>query len=169
MSYEVSPEEIKRAKHLYTIFLFNLIVNHVFLLVIGITVYRNLPQFLMLVPVFSIISLTYIIFAAKRAERTEASWFVKCHWMLAAKRARTFVILLLSTVAFAALVFFGGAAIGWSPILIWALIGAVGALPFMITLLLLLILGYDADHQCSLGKVPAVAVALNPHPAPKED
>ncbi len=165
MSYQASPEEIKRAKRLHMIFMFNLIVNHVFLLVAGISVIKDLPQLLMLVPVISLISLTYIIFAAKRAASTETSWFVQCHWMLAAKRARIFVILLLSTVAFIALVFFGGTAMEWSRMLIFALIGAVSALPFMITLLTLLVLEYDADHQCSAGKVPAAAAALNPQPA----
>jgi hypothetical protein len=118
------------------------------------------------VPVFSLLMLGYILVNAQRALTREASWFVRCHWQLAAKRARTFLLLFVVMGAFSALIYFGGHAMGMKTLGTLALTFGVGLLPFMVTLLVLVVLEFDAEHQCKLGKVPPSAAAA--YPAPQE-
>jgi len=110
--------------------------------------------------------LSYILFQANRAKTAEPSWFVRCHIMLAAKRARLFLLLFLVTGSFTAFMYFGGAQFGLSKIASYSLAFGIGQLPFMVALLALVVLEYDASHQCKTGKIPAAAIAL--HPAPTE-
>jgi hypothetical protein len=48
-----------------------------------------------------------------------------------------------------------------SKITSYALAGGVGQLPFMVVLLVLVVLEFDAEHQCKTGKIPASALALH--------
>jgi hypothetical protein len=48
----------------------------------------------------------------------------------------------------------------------WALTGGFGLLPFMVAVLGLVVIEFDAEHQSKKGKVPASAIAY--YPPPKE-
>lgn len=166
MSEQVTSAEMKRARHLHAVLLFNLIVNHIFFFLVAVSVIKQSLIPSLLVPLFSVLMLGYILVNAQRSLTREASWFVRCHWQLAAKRARTFLLLFVVMVTFSALIYFGGHAMGMKTLATLALTFGVGLLPFMVTLLVLVVLEFDAEHQCKLGKVPPSAAAA--YPAPQE-
>jgi len=164
MNFQASAAEIKRAKHLHSVLLFDFIVIHIFVFLIAISVIKTTFVPLIVMPLLSIASLGYIQFKAQRARTQEPSWFVRSHSLLAAKRARLFLTLFIVTGAFTAVLFLGGAKMGLSPIATKALAFGLGQLPFMFSMLVLVVLEFDAEHQCSSSKVPAAAAALCPPP-----
>jgi hypothetical protein len=166
MSEQVTSAEMKRARHLHAVLLFNLIVNHIFIFLVAVSVIKQSIIPSLLVPLFSVLMLGYILINAQRALTRETSWFVRCHWQLAARRARNFLLLFVVMGGFSALVYFGGHAMGMKTLATLALTFGVGLLPFMVTLLVLVVLEFDAEHQCKLGKVPPSAAAA--YPAPQE-
>ena len=115
----------------------------------------------MLMPVLSIALLSRVILKAKSAITQESSVFVLCHNLLAAKRAKLFLLLFLVTGTLTTLLLVAGAQFGMSKITSYALAGGVGQLPFMVVLLVLVVLEFDAEHQCKTGKIPASALALH--------
>jgi hypothetical protein len=163
--FAVDADEIRLAKLPHEVFLINLIFNHVFLFVASLAVINSLPQVVILVPLVSMSCILYILFRARR-EAHNPSWFVQRHWYLAAKRNFMFMILLLCTSTV-----IGG---GWvlsgllhlAKIPTYALIGGFGLLPFMVTLLILVILGNESVHLAKQGKLPAWVVQRYPHPQP---
>ena len=166
MEFQASDAEMKRAKSLHSVLLFDFIVIHVFLFVLAISMIKSTLIPLVLMAVFSLASLGYVMLRAKQSLTNEPSHFVRCHNLLAAKRARLFLILFLVTGTFTAVMFFGGPQLGMSKIASYSLAFGVGQLPFMVALLALVVMEYDAEHQCKSSKIPAAALAM--HPAPKE-
>jgi hypothetical protein len=164
MNYQASAAEIKRAQHLHSVLLFDFIVVHVFVFILALSLIKTSYLPLLLMPVLSACALGYVMLKAKQAPAREPSWFVRCHMILAGKRARMFLALFLITGAFTAAMLWGGAKIGLSPIASKSLAFGVGQLPFMASLLVLIVLEFDAEHQCKKCKIPAAALAL--HPAP---
>lgn len=164
MSEHITGAEMKRGRHLHAVLLFNLIVNHIFIFLVGVSVIKQTIVPALLVPVFSIAMLGYVLVNAYRAQTREPSWFVRCHWQLAAKRARTFLLLFVAMGAFSAVVYFGGHAMGMKTLATLALTFGVGLLPFMVTLLVLIVMEFDAEHQSKIGRVPASAAAAYPLP-----
>lgn len=167
MSYPVSTAEIKRAQFLHSVLLFDFIVVHVFVFILALSLIKNTYIPLILMPVFSFMALSYVMVRAKQALTREPSWFVRCHMILAGRRARLFLALFVVTGAFSAVILWGGAMIGLSPIASKAIALGVGQLPFMASMLALIIMEFDAEIQCKKGNIPSAALAL--HPAPKEN
>lgn len=165
MDFQASEAEIKRAKHLHSVLLFDFIVIHIFIFVLGLSMIKTTYIPLITMAVLSILSLGYVITKANRSLSSEPSHFVRCHHLLAAKRARLFLLLFLVTGTFSALIYFGGGQLGLKNPTIYALAGGIGQLPFMVALLALVVLEFDAEHQCKSSKIPGAALAL--HPAPK--
>jgi hypothetical protein len=58
--------------------------------------------------------------------------------------------------------YFGGTKLGLSPIASKSLAFGIGQLPFMVALLVLVVMEFDAEHQCKSSKIPAAALALHP-------
>jgi hypothetical protein len=162
MEFQASDAEIKRAKHLHSILLFDFIVIHIFIFVLAISMIKSSYIPLMLMPLFSLASLGYVMLKAKQSFTNEPSHFVRCHMLLAAKRARLFLALFLVTGTFTAVMYFGGAQFGMSKITSYALAFGIGQLPFMVALLVLVVLEFDAEHQCKSSKIPGAALALDP-------
>lgn len=167
MSYQASVAEIKRAQHLHAVLLFDFIVIHIFFFILALSLIKNSYLPLILMPLLSIGLLGYVMFRAKQALAHEPYWFVRCHMMLAGRRARMFLALFFITGAFTAALLLGGAKIGLSLIAAKSLAFGLGQLPFMASLLMLIVLEFDAEHQCQSSKIPVSALAL--HPAPKGD
>ncbi|MBI4937532.1 MAG: hypothetical protein HY846_04835 [Nitrosomonadales bacterium] len=167
MSYQASAAEIKRAQHLHSVLLFDFIVVHVFILILALSLIKSSYLPLMLMPLLSLGALGYVMLKAKQALTREPCWFVRCHMILAGRRARMFLALFVVTGAFTAAMLLGGAKAGLSPIAAKSLAFGLGQLPFMASLLVLIVLEFDAEHQCKKSNIPAAALAL--HPAPKED
>ena len=149
MHYQISEEDAKKAKIPHEIFLTNLIFNHI-LVFVAIISASSLAHYVIIVPVLSMLIITYLILAARRA-RTRASWYVNGHWQLAARRNRAFMIM----IAIMGLVFLGVFLVSGGNMRPqhWA-IGGAAALPTMVTVLVLIIMESDALHQAKQGILP---------------
>lgn len=167
MDIQASDAEIKRAKHLHSVLLFDFIVIHIFVFVLAISMIKSSYIPLILMPTLSLALLGYVLFKAQQALTKEPSRFVRCHMLLAAKRARLFLALFLVTGTFTAVMYFGGHQFGMSKITSYSLAFGFGQLPFMVALLVLVVMEFDAEHQCKSSTIPAAALAL--HPAAKEE
>lgn len=161
MEHQVTVAEISRAKSLHSMLLFDFIVVHVFVFVLALSLLKASPVPLMLMPILSIALLSSVIFRAKRAIKQETSAFVLSHNLLAAQRAKLFLLLFIVTGTLTAALVLGGAQFGMSKITSYALAAGIGQLPFMVVLLVLVVMEFDAEHQCKDGKTPAAALALH--------
>ncbi len=163
MEFQSSDAEKKRARHLHAVLLFNLVVNHIFLFLMSLTLISQSKIPLLVVIVVSIVMLSYILIRANRSLTSEPSWYVRCHWQFAAKRARLFLFLFLALGSLTLALFYGGQAIHMQKVASWALTGGFGLLPFMVAVLGLIVIEFDAEHQSRTGNVPASALAYYPH------
>ncbi len=162
MEFKASDAEINRARKLHSVLLFDFIVIHIFVFVLAISMIKSTRLPLLIMAALSLSSLVYVIFKARQSLASEASHFVRCHNLLAAKRARLFLILFLVTGTFTTLMFFAGGQLGLSPIASKSLAFGIGQLPFMVSLLVLVVLEFDAEHQCKSSQIPSAALALSP-------
>jgi len=160
-----SPAEIKAARWPHEIFLINLVFNHVFVFVVTISLIKSLPMMIALTPLISFSIIAYILIKQKNIEASDASFFLKGHWKIAAARNRWFLYLLIFVCAIAGGGYYLFSAFGLSKITLWALVIGIGLLPFMIALLTLVTLGSDSMNIARDGKLPANFLAKNPPPA----
>lgn len=165
---QASEAEKKRARHLHAALLFNLVVNHIFLFLMALTLIKTSSIPMILMVVISLALLSYIMISAKRSLTEEPSWFIRCHWQFAAKRARLFLILFLVLGTLSLALYYGGHAMGMKSVATWALTGGFGLLPFMVAVLGLVVIEFDAEHQAKMGNVPASAIAYYPPPKANE-
>jgi len=149
MQFEISEDEARKARIPHEIFLTNLILNHI-LVFVAIISASSLAQYVVIVPILSMLTIVYLILAARRARR-KASWYVNGHWQLCARRNRGFLIM----IAIMGLVFLGVFLVsgGHMRPQHWA-IGGAAALPTMVTVLVLIIMESDALHQAKQGILP---------------
>lgn len=162
MDQAITAAEIKRADKLHAALLFDFIVVHVFLFVLALSMVKTTLVPITIMPIVSIALLSYVLWQARQAMTQEASYFVRCHMLLAAKRAKLFLVLFLVTGSFTAMMALGGSSLGFSKIASYSLAFGIGQLPFMVALLALVVLEYDASHQCKASKIPAAASKLHP-------
>lgn len=162
-----TDSERKKARHLHATLLFNLVVNHIFLFLMSLTLISQSRIPMILMVVLSLLLLGYILVRAKQSLVSEPSWFIRCHWQFAAKRARLFLYLFLALGSLTLVLFYGGQALNMKKVATWALTGGFGLLPFMVAVLGLIVIEFDAEHQAKTGKVPAGAIAH--HPPPQEN
>ena len=149
MQFQISEAEAKKAMIPHEIFLTNLIFNHILVFVAIITA-SSLAHYVIVVPILSMLIITFLILAARRA-KTKASWYVNGHWQLCARRNRMFMIMIaLMGLVFLAVFLVSGGDMRPHH---WAIGGAV-ALPTMITVLVLIIMESDALHQARQGILP---------------
>ena len=160
--FSISPEERKRAKWPHEIFLINLIFNHIFLFCVTIAVFGSFPFLPALVPIISFSIIGYILAKAKQVAASNESWFVKAHWQIGAKRNRFFMLLLAITCVVSGGGLWLSKMLGWSKIPTIALIAGVGLLPFMVTLLVLIVLGNESVFMARDGKLPKRFITQNP-------
>ena len=160
--FSISPSEGKLAKWPHELFLINLIFNHIFVFVATLSVVGTFPYFPIVVPVISVSIIAYIIIQSKKILASDETWFIKAHWIICAKRNQLFILLLLVP----CIVTVGGLwlskELGWSKIQTLALIGGVGLLPFMVTLLILIILGNESVHLARFGRLPKSFLERHP-------
>ncbi len=160
--FTISPEETVRAKWPHEIFLINLVFNHILVFASTFGVFSTFPLMVLIVPVTSFVITGYIIIKAKQIAKRDETWFVKSHWIIAAKRNIHFLRLLTITCTIVGGAFWLSRAMGWSKITTLALIGGFGMLPFMVALLVLIVLGNDSMYQARHGKLPKRFVEQNP-------
>jgi hypothetical protein len=121
-------------------------------------------QPLALVPVFSFLALAYILWRARRAKQQD-EWYVMCHWQICAARSRLFIYMLLLGLSVVLLGWLGYSQLGMMKEVVIALIGGVGILPVMVTVLILILMESDALHQASLHKLAKRITEKYPVPA----
>jgi uncharacterized membrane protein len=160
-----SPAEIKAARWPHEILLINLVFNHVFIFVVTLGVIKSIPMLIMLTPLISFSIITYILIKQKNIQASDASFFIKGHWKIAAARNRWFLYLLIFTCTVAGGGYYLFSAFGLSKITLWALVIGIGLLPFMVALLTLVTLGSDSMNVARDGQLPDNFLAKNPPPA----
>jgi len=167
MHYDVSEAERKAARHPHEILLINLITNHILVFVIMLGLARSYPFGMLVTPVVSLAILGYLLWRAS-VSRKRDSWFVFCHWQLAAQRSRFFIgMLLVLALMIVGLLF----AVGMDASKLrpghYAMAG-VAIFPTMLTVLVLIVMESDAVHKARLGEVPAALAARYPQPTSAE-
>ena len=163
MKFEITDDLVHQAKIPHDIFLTNLIGNHILWFVAALGLSGSFWQPLALVPVFSFSLLFYTLKRA-RASRQRDSWFVMVHWQIAAERSRFFIYMLLAVMTVTLLGWVGYTYLGMMKVAVLALIGGVGLLPIMVTVLVLILMESDALHQAAQGKVSKRMNERYPHP-----
>lgn len=163
--FDIAPEETVRAKWPHEIFLINLVFNHILVFASTFGVFSTFPLMVLIVPITSFAIIGYIIVKAEQIARSDETWFVKSHWVIAAKRNNQFLRLLILTCSLVGGGVWLSKVMGWSKIATIALLGGFGLLPFMVCLLILIVLGNDSMYQARHGKLPKRFVEQNPAPS----
>ena len=163
MKFEISDELTRQAKIPHDIFLTNLIGNHILWFVAALGLVRSYWQPLALVPIVSLSLLVYTLWRAKQSRQRDP-WYVMVHWQIAAERSRFFIYMLLAVTAVFLLGWVGYTYMGMMKVAVMALIGGVGLLPIMVTVLILILMESDALHQASLHKLTPRVVGRFPPP-----
>jgi hypothetical protein len=163
MKFKISDEVAHKAKIPHEILLTNLIGNHILWFVASLGLANSYWQPLALVPVFSLATLTYILWRARRSVKQD-DWYVMCHWQICAARSRLFIYMLLLALTVVILGWLGYTYLGMMKVAVYALSGGVGILPVMVTVLVLILMESDALHQSSLHRLPKRIVEKYPVP-----
>ena len=163
MKFEITEEESHKAKIPHEIFLTNLIGNHILWFIAALGLAKTYWQPLALVPVVSISLLLYTLWRARQSRKRDR-WYVMCHWQVAAKRSRVFIYMLLIALGISFLGWLGYAYGGMMKEAVFAIIGGMGVLPVMVTVLVLIIMESDILHQATLHKLPENVVKQHPNP-----
>jgi hypothetical protein len=161
MKFEISDELVHKAKIPHDIFLTNLIGNHILWFVAALGIVRSYWQPLAMVPIISLSALLYTLW---RAKKSRDPWYVWVHWQIAAARSRIFIYMLLAVLGVWFLGWIGFTYIGMKKVAVMALIGGVGILPIMVTVLILILMESDALHQATSSRLSKSVVKKYPYP-----
>jgi hypothetical protein len=149
MQYLVSEEDIKGAKWPHDLFLINLIFNHILMFVAFLTA-SSLWQWVVLVPIASLLILAYTFWRARRS-LTVDSWYVKCHWQICHKRSMMFIgMIVLMLLAMVAIILVSGG----NPKPQHIALGGAAVLPTMVMVLILIVFETEALDDARKGRVP---------------
>jgi len=160
--FDISTEVMTRAKWPHEIFLINLVFNHILVFASTFGVFSTFPLMVLIVPLTSFAITAYIIIKGKQVAKSDEIMFVKAHWDIAVKRNTHFMWLLSATCVVVGGGFWLSKIMGWSKIATIALLGGVGLLPFMVSLLVLIVLGNQSMYDARHGKVPKRYVEQQP-------
>ena len=149
MKYDVTAKDIKKARVPHEVFLTNLIFNHVLVLV-AILSASSLTHFIVVIPIFSFVSLAYLFWGAHRA-KNRAGWYVNAHWQIAAKRSRFFLMMLTVMGSLLGIIYLASG--GDMKPQHWAF-GGAAFLPVMVSVLGLIIFESESLHQAKTGVLP---------------
>ena len=149
MKYDISAEDLKKARVPHEVFLTNLIFNHV-LVFVAIISASSLTQYIVIVPIFSVVSLAYLFWGAQRAKKN-ASWYVSGHWQIAARRSRFFLVMLAVIGSLFSIIWL--VAGGDMKPQHWAL-GGAAFLPMMVSVLGLIVFESESLHQAKNATLP---------------
>jgi hypothetical protein len=163
MKFQITDEESHKAKIPHEIFLTNLIGNHILWFIAALGLAKTYWQPLALVPVASVLLLSYTLWRARKS-RERDSWYVMVHWQICAARSRIFILMLALALMVTALGWAGHAYLGMMKEAVYALVGGLGILPVMVTVLVLILMESDTLHQASLHKLSDRIVERYPNP-----
>ncbi len=150
---EPSEQEIKAAKLPHDIFLSNLIMNHI-LLFAGISTFgaQGLP-FFPLVPLFSVLTLAYTFYRSGKVKREQGE-FIYIHWQIARRWSKLFASVLTLMLSVAVFGWLANQHLGMMKEMVYGLIGGLGLLPTLVTVLVLIIIESDSLHHARVGTLP---------------
>jgi hypothetical protein len=170
MRFQVSPQEIRKAKVPHEIFLTNLIGNHILMAVAAGGIAGSFPWIMAVIPAVSFSMLGYTLWRARRAIGRDP-WYVMCHWQICATRSRIFIGMLLLLLTVMALGWAGHVYGGMMKEAVIALVVGGGILPVMVTVLVLIIVESDSLYHATQAKLPRRVVERfpNPHAEPIDD
>lgn len=163
MQFDISDEDKRKAKIPHEILLVNLIGNHILWFIAALGIAKSYWQPLALVPVFSLSIMAYIFWRGSRSHKRD-SWYVQAHWEICMARSRLFSYMLGLLLLVSLLGWVGYSYFGMMDIAVKAIIGGVGLLPVMVTVLILIVLESDALHQANQGLVSDGYVKRSPPP-----
>jgi len=166
MRFEVSPEEIKRANIPHEIFLTNLTGNHILMTAGAGGMAGTFPWIMSIVPIISFSLLGYILWRARRAIGRDP-WYVMCHWQVCARRSMILLLMLSLLLTIVGLGWVGYTYAGLMKEAVWALIGGVGLLPIMVTVLILILMESEALYHANQARLPQWVVERYPNAAAK--
>lgn len=152
--YDVGHTQTKLAAIPHDILLFNLIGNHILIQVLAGGLAKTFPWVLFITPTISLALIGYTLWRAGKSPRRDTP-FVQCHWAVAAKRTRLFLVMLgvLAGVAtFAAIAHFFMGLMQEAAI---ALVIGGGLLPVMVTMLVLIMMESEALHMAKHKRAPS--------------
>lgn len=166
MRFDIPPEQIAQAKAPHELFLVNLIGNHILMSVALGGVAGSAPWALALIP---IVSFSIIGFTLWRTSVSGArdSWYVMAHWQLCARRSRILLAVLGLLMSVVILGWLAHSQAGLMKEAVWAMVGGIGILPVMVTVLVLVLIESDALHQAQQGHLPDWLVARLPDSGPQ--
>ena len=166
MRFEVSKEEIKKANVPHEIFLTNLIGNHI-LVTAGVGgMAGTFPWIMSVIPIISFSLLGYTMWRARRAVGRDP-WYVMCHWQICARRSAILILMLSLLLVIVTLGWVAYTYAGVMKEAVWALIGGVGILPIMVTVLVLIIMESEALYHANQAKLPKWVIERFPNPDAK--
>ena len=166
MRFEVSSEEIKKANVPHELFLTNLIGNHILMAVAAGGMAGSFPWLMGIVPLVSFSILSYALWRARKSIRTDP-WYPMCHWQLCARRSKIFIAMLTMLLVISLMGWIGYTYLGMMKEAIMALIGGVGILPVMVTVLVLIIIESEALYHANQAKLPTWVIERLPNPDAK--
>jgi Na+-transporting methylmalonyl-CoA/oxaloacetate decarboxylase gamma subunit len=137
----------------HDILIFNLIGNHILITVLVGGMAGTFPFLLALPVVISASLISYTLWRAKQSPQRDTP-FVQCHWAVAAKRTRTFLVMLGILAGVSAFAAFAHFYMGLMAEAAMALVGGMGILPIMVTLLILTIMESEALHMAKHKRAP---------------
>ena len=154
MEFQPDPSEIKRASIPHDALLFNLIGNHIVISAALGGMASHDPELMAIVPLISVGVLSYVFWGNARAQKEGVPLFVRCHWNIAARRARFFLMMLGVLGGVIGLASAAHLYAGMMKELAVALVVGGGVLPVMVTVLVLIIMESDILNHAKNGRVP---------------
>lgn len=154
---EPTERETIAAKRPHDIFLSNLIGNHILVFTAIATFGPNYIQYMLLVPLFSFSALAYTYYRSGKVKR-EDSEFVWAHWQVARRWSKFFLMMLMLLVTVSTLGWLGKTYLGMMKEAVYAMIGGLGILPTLVSVLVLIVIESDSLHHARVGTLPKWAL-----------
>jgi len=123
----------------------------------------SFPWLMAAIPLISFSILGYTLWRARRS-LTRDPWYPMCHWQLCARRSKIFLLMLLALLLIIALGWVGYTYLGMMKEAAWAIVGGVGILPVMVTVLVLVIIESETLYHANQAKLPEWVVKRYPNP-----
>ncbi len=150
--YSYSKKELKTAQLPHQLFLFNMVGNHILLSIITASNSSHL-WVTAIVPVIALLIFSYTLIRGKSEVKSECL-LIRSHWEIVVKRTKIFLITYIA-------LFIGGT-IAWllysyagiMKELAFAVVGGLGILPVMVTVLVLTVMESETLGYAMHGRIP---------------
>jgi hypothetical protein len=122
------------------------------------------------VPLLSFAALTYTYYRSGKVQREDRE-FIWAHWQVARRWSKLFSIMLTLLLTVSTLGWLANVHLGMMKEAVYAMIGGLGILPTLVSVLVLIVIESDSLHHARVGTLPKWALRrfLGIEPAPTED